>query len=136
MNKDQIEHAETEETEENAKEESEQTVQDVIESLNEEQHKTLSIMVALAAGEADQDSIDDETRAELKHTFDTFSDTQKDVAYFIIGKVAEDGGNQNDENIEGGNSNMKKNVFEAQHTEEMDDVRYSPTRRSSRSFPT
>lgn len=116
-NKDQIEHAETEETEKN-----EQTVQDVIESLNEDQYKTLSIMVALAAGEADEGSIDDETRAELKHTFDTFSDTQKDVAYFIIGKVAEDDENQNDKNIEGGNSNMKKNVFEAQHTEEMDDV--------------
>lgn len=97
------------------------TVQDVLDSFDEEQTHALHVMAAIAAGEADAEDLSDEDREEIAHSFDTLDDVQQDVAYFVIGQIASEKGDENDDNFEGGNS-MKHNIFEADMYEDEDTV--------------
>lgn len=48
----------------------------------------------------------------VQEVFDTLNEEQKKVVYALIGQVIEEAENKNSKNIEGGNKEMKHNVFE------------------------
>ena len=67
--------------------------------------------------EAIEHSDDDET---IEDVFNTFNEKQKKVVYALIGQALEENSGEvkhADEDIEGGNDNMKKNVFENENVE-------------------
>lgn len=129
-------HADTEKKgEEMAKEttkpEGEETIKDVFDTLTEKQKKAVYAMIGMALEDdnakgnenekekekevkhAEQPTKDDENET-VEDVFNTLTDKQKNVVYAIIGQALEDAGVdiEDDEEDEGGNANMKHNVFD------------------------
>ena len=128
----------------------EETVADVFNTLNEKQKKAVYAIIGMALEENGVDTEDDEEEAApAKHSteddeeeevishagtaksedeetvadvFNTLSEKQKTVVYALIGQALEDAGvtDEEDDETEGGNENMKHNVFDNEH--EMDNV--------------
>lgn len=121
-----------EESKKTTSEEKEETIAEIFESLNEKQKKAVYVIVAQAVEEAkaeasgkevkhaDVEEIDDETIAEV---FETLSDKQKQAVYVMIGSAVEHSDEfedeedaeeieDEDEESEGGNDDMKHNIFE------------------------
>ena len=69
------------------------------------------------SGEKESDNKDDKTIADI---FKTFNEEQKTAVYAIAGMIAEDASGKKEEN-EGGNENMKHNVFD-QETDKQENV--------------
>ena len=103
------------------KEDSEETVADVFNTLSEKQKTVVYAMIGQALEEASGKA--EENEEEVKHAddaddgeetvadvFNTLSEKQKTVVYAMIGQALED--KENDEDVEGGNNDMKHNVFE------------------------
>ena len=119
------------------KEDSEETVADVFNTLTEKQKTVVYAMIGQALEEASGEKSEDSDKEEVKHAepeekneesddeetvadvFNTLSEKQKTVVYAMIGQALED--KENDDDVEGGNDNMKHNVFE-QDEMMMDDV--------------
>lgn len=123
-----------------------ETVQDVLDTFNDKQKNVMYYMIgkALEDGNVEHSDIDivipeDETtlahsdenndsasNETVEDVFNTLSEKQKDVVYFMIGKALEDAGiehsdiDDEDENSEGGNETMKHNVFDKEETRETD----------------
>lgn len=92
--------------EKETKKEDEKTVKDVFDTLTEEQKKVVYFMIgqALADAKGDSDDKDDDSKEEIKHSdesgekkektvkdvFDTLTEEQKKVVYFMIGQALED----------------------------------------------
>ncbi len=76
------------------------------------------------AEESEEKSEDSEKSEDDEETvgdvFETLTDKQKTVVYALVGKVMEDAGVKEDEEDEGGNKNMKHNVFDQETAQ--DDV--------------
>ena len=101
--------------------EGEETVADVLKTLNEKQMKAVYALIGQIAEDAangelkqsdDDDAIehaDDEETVE--DVLNTFNEKQKTVLYALIGQVLEEKNAVENEN-EGGNANMKHNVFD------------------------
>ena len=101
--------------------EGEETVADVLKTLNEKQMKAVYALIGQIAEDAangelkqsdDDDAIehaDDEETVE--DVLNTFNEKQKTVLYALIGQVLEEKNAAENEN-EGGNANMKHNVFD------------------------
>lgn len=101
------------------------TVQDIIDTMSEEQQDVLFFMVgeALKQSDDDSDSVQhadgDETVADI---FNSMSEKQKNVVYYMIGAALEDAGvkhsDEGSDSIshsdEGDNTAMRHNVFEGQ----------------------
>lgn len=130
-------HADTEKKgeEEMAKEitkpEGEETIKDVFDTLTEKQKKAVYAMIGMALEDdnakgnenekekekevkhAEQPTKDDENET-VEDVFNTLTEKQKKVVYAIIGQALEDAGIdiEDDEEDEGGNANMKHNVFD------------------------
>ena len=130
-------HADTEKKgeEEMAKEitkpEGEETIKDVFDTLTEKQKKAVYAMIGMALEDdnakgnenekekekevkhAEQPTKDDENET-VEDVFNTLTEKQKKVVYAIIGQALEDAGVdiEDDEEDEGGNANMKHNVFD------------------------
>lgn len=99
---------------------SEKTIAEVFETLNEEQ-KTVVYALLGYASENKEEPEEDQKEEEVKHAdsddektiadvFETLNEEQKTAVYAIIGAVA--GEDEEDEESEGGNEDMKHNVFE------------------------
>ena len=123
-------------------ENSEETVADVFNTLTEKQKTVVYAMIGQALEEAGVNEND--TEEEVKHAdesvektdktnksdddeetvadvFNTLTEKQKTVVYAMIGQALEDAGvAEEDEEDEGGNRNMKHNVFDQETTQ--DDV--------------
>lgn len=107
-----------EETKKNeAKAEGEETVKDVFDTLNEKQKKAVYAIIGQAIEDAtkkpseevkhsDEEANEDET---IEDVFNTLNEKQKKVVYALIGQALEE---KADEDYEGGNDNMKHNVFD------------------------
>ena len=54
----------------------------------------------------------------VQDVFDTLNEEQKNVVYAMIGQALEGSNNENNENVEGGNDNMKHNVFDQENNQE------------------
>lgn len=107
-----------EETKKTEAENSEETVADVLKTFNEKQRKVLDILVGMAISDASKEekeevkhsdddtetSDDDET---VEDVYKTFTDKQKKVVDILVGMALEE-----KEDEDGGNENMKHNVFE------------------------
>ena len=130
-------HADTEKkgeeemSKETAKPEGEETIKDVFDTLTEKQKKAVYAMIGMALEDdnakgnenekekekevkhAEQPTKDDENET-VEDVFNTLTDKQKNVVYAIIGQALEDAGVdiEDDEEDEGGNANMKHNVFD------------------------
>lgn len=127
-----LEHADkSEDKPADKKEESEETIADIFNTLTEKQKTVVYAMIAQALDEqvaekeekvehADEKKVEhadeksDETIGEI---FESFTDKQKQVVYAMIGEaLAANSENvkhsDNNENLEGGTKEMKKNVFE------------------------
>ena len=128
----------------------EETVADVFNTLSEKQKKAVYAIIGMALEENGADTEDDEEEAApAKHSteddeeeevishadtaksedeetvadvFNTLNEKQKKVVYALIGQALEDAGvtDEEDDETEGGNENMKHNVFDNEH--EMDNV--------------
>ena len=113
----EIEHAESE------AEDDGETVQDVYNTFNEKQKKVVAFLVGKAVEDAtnggsgdgeevkhsDDDQNDDSEDGEetIQDVYNTFSEKQKKVVAFLVGKAIEDKEDSN----EGGSDNMKHNAF-------------------------
>lgn len=101
----EVEEAEVEETEESEEEESEETkveeTEETKEEVSEESNETDESL------EHADDS--DETVADV---FNTFTEKQKKVHYFLLSQALEDADDNDDENDNKEDSTMKHNVFE------------------------
>ena len=116
-----IEHSET----------SEKTVEEVYNEFTEEQKDAVAAMIGEAleeAGVADYDEDDDEQEVQhseeaaeagektVKEVFNTFTEEQKKVVFFMIGEALKEHKKTNDEEVEhselGGEGFMKTNVFD------------------------
>lgn len=119
----ELSHADDEEKEkENTMADKEKTVQDVIDTMDEDQLKVLSFLVAQAAGEAagaDDEDEDEEVEhsglgddATVQDVIDTMDDNQIKVMNFLIERAAEDAAEEiNHSDME--DYNMNFNAFEA-----------------------
>lgn len=113
---------------EHASEEGDETIADILKTLNDKQMKAVYALVGmLAEGEsvkhADEEPADDEDGEEtIKEILDTLSPKQQDAVHALVGEMIEDDDNEeDDEDSEGGNEDMKHNVFdqEEQYTGEV-----------------
>ena len=121
------------ETEEVAKENSEKTVKDVFDTLTEEQKQVVYFMIGQALEDKkgddedekpikhadeddDEDESDDSPKGEktVKDVFDSFTEEQKQVVYFMIGQALEDKNNEVEHYDFEGDDFMKHNVFDEQ----------------------
>lgn len=91
------------------------TVEDVLNTLSEEQRSMMRAITAAASSEGDDATDLDEE--EVEQFIDSLNEDQKKVVYLLIGEAAD--GNldtseddDTDDNSEGGNETMKHNVFE------------------------
>lgn len=95
-------------------EDSGETVQDVFNTLNEKQKKVVYALIGKAVEDAKGGAVqhsadaeeDDDDGETVQDVFDTLSEKQKKVVYALIGKAVEDAKSN------GGNDNMKHNVFD------------------------
>lgn len=128
---DEVKHSEEKPAEE-AKEEpkKEKTVQEIFDEFTEEQKKVVYALIGMALeGDAanvkhsDESDEIEEVEEELAHSdktvedvFNEFTEEQKTVVYALIGQALEEKTkNKNDADVEGGNNNMKHNVFEQEN---------------------
>lgn len=110
--------------------ESEETVIDVFNTLSEKQKKAVYAMIGMALEEsgADDDKEDikhaDSEEETIEDVFNTLNEKQKTVVYTMIGQALKEAGAEDsedyDEEDEGGNNNMKHNLFDQETAE--DDV--------------
>ena len=101
--------------------EGEETVADVLKTLNEKQMKAVYALIGQIAEDAANGELkqsDDEYAIEhaddeetVEDVLNTFNEKQKTVLYALIGQVLEEKNAAENEN-EGGNANMKHNVFD------------------------
>ena len=109
---------------------SEKTVADVFNTLTDEQKTVVYAIIGQALEEASSGTSDGASeKEEIKHSkegsepknddektvadvFDTLTDEQKTVVYAIIGQALEDNDEDDVEEDEGGNDDMKHNVFD------------------------
>ena len=109
---------------------SEKTVADVFDTLTDEQKTVVYAIIGQALEEASSGASDGASeKEEIKHSkegseptnddektvadvFDTLTDEQKTVVYAIIGQALEDNDEDEVEEDEGGNDDMKHNVFD------------------------
>ena len=109
---------------------SEKTVADVFDTLTDEQKTVVYAIIGQALEEASSGTSDGASeKEEIKHSkegsepknddektvadvFDTLTDEQKTVVYAIIGQALEDNDEDDVEEDEGGNDDMKHNVFD------------------------
>ena len=137
------EEEEDDEDEEEEKEEDEvkhadsesdgETVQDVFDSLNEEQREVFYFLVSQAAEGGDMAQSDfDEDEDVLEHAdenqngsgktvkevFDTFNEKQKNLLYYVIGEITNGEAMEQSDFDEGEDTVMKHNVFDGYETEE------------------
>ena len=115
-------------TEETKKTETkEKTVKEIFDELTEEQKTVVYAIIGQITEDSgasfDEDAEDinedvkhsDENSAKektVKEIFDELTEEQKTVVYAIIGQIIEDDNVEEDENVEGGNNEMKQNVFD------------------------
>ena len=122
-------------TKETSKEADEKTIQDIIDTLSDEQKELFYTLVGKAyedgmadAKNSKQDAPKaDEKAKDIKHSdeakektvqdvLDELTEEQQEVVYGLIGQALEEAGaeddEEDDEDVEGGNDNMKHNVFE------------------------
>lgn len=107
---DDIEHADDEDQNGSQKKDSEsddETIQDVLDSMTDEQRSVVDYMMAVAAdGEIDETvEVDEEIDhaddgPTIQDIWDSMSDKQKTVANYLIGKMIEDSDDEVDEEVE------------------------------------
>ena len=111
------------------------TVQDVLDTMNDDQLKVVSYLVGQAAAESDSlghDDMDDD--ATIEDVVATMTKDQKDVMEFLINKAVEDAANDTVEHYDFGGDTMNFNAFESgaipqqnviSHSEQMDIISYA-----------
>ena len=90
----------------------EETVEDVFNTLNEDQQAVAYVLIG-AASEGKDLSSDAEFKATVQNMMESLNDQQKEAVYALVGAASE--GNSNNEknkDNEGEDSSMKHNVFE------------------------
>lgn len=111
--------------EENVPKTGEKTVADVFETLNDEQKDAVYFLIGQAIEDnksvkhADTDDDDDESDNSndkdktVQDVFDSLTDEQKDVVYFLIGQALEqNGAGEAKHGYDDGDDSMKRNVFD------------------------
>lgn len=109
----------------------EKTIEDVINSMTEEQKNVMYFLIARAAGESDEDiehADSDESSEEgdadgktIQDIFDSMTEEQKNVVYFLVDQAAQEA-DLDEEDVEHsedeGDFVMKYNVFDGTETDE------------------
>lgn len=102
----------------------EKTVQDVFDSLTDEQKDVVYFLIGNAVENAKNDDSDNDSDESVKHAdnaddktvqdvFDSLTDEQKNVVYFLIGQALENKDNEaKHSDFNDGGSSMKHNVFD------------------------
>ena len=123
-----VEHSDSEEEEDLEHADSEETIEDIYNSFNEDQKTLLHYLIGKAIEDkkngssvSHADDVEEVGEAEgptMQEIYETLTDKQKDVVNYLVGKALEDEEEAESEekeeveHSEGGNTNMKKNVFE------------------------
>ena len=112
-----------------AKDSGEKTVKEVFDTLNEDQKTVVYAILASVLEDSEDNEAEEE---EVKHAdestnektvrevFDELTDEQKTAVYAIMGTMLEDEEDEEeDDNVEGGNNDMKHNVFDQDTNKEV-----------------
>lgn len=112
--------------EETKKTEKEETIGDILKTLDEKQMKAVQVVIGMALEEKEVDTDEDDTKEDVKHSDETddnetvedvlktLTEKQSKVVNALIGMALEETNaeiEEDDEN-EGGNTDMKHNLFE------------------------
>lgn len=140
------ENEQTTTSEQNSDEQKEKTIQDVLDSMSEEKRNLIYYLTGkivedgpesikqsdLLEKDANYISQAEEASSKsIKEIFDSMTSDEKNVAYFLIGSAIEEYNKSNkneseeddeDEDTEGGNAEMKHNIFDQTEETRDDDV--------------
>lgn len=94
-----------------------ETVKEVFDTLTEKQKKAVCAMIGMIMEDeevkhSEETPDDDDDEETVDEVFDTLTDKQQKVVHAIIGQILEDAGIEDEDENEGGNNNMKHNVFD------------------------
>ena len=93
-----------------------ETVKEVFDTLTEKQKKAVCAMIGMIMEDEEvkhsEETPEDDDEETVGEVFDTLTDKQQKVVHAIIGQILEDAGIEDDDENEGGNNNMKHNVFD------------------------
>ena len=99
----------------------EETVEEVVEETTEEVVEETPAEQPEELAHAEESKPETKNEKTVKDVFDTLTEEQKTVVYAIIGSIMEeaqeDTDDKKDEEVKGGNDNMKHNVFENENKE-------------------
>ena len=112
------------------KPEGEETIADVFNTLNEKQKTAVYALIGQAiedaskgASEKDEvkhaDEAEDDGEETVADVFNTLNEKQKKVVYALIGQALEENDGTDDEEDEGGEDDMKHNVFDNDHNQDV-----------------
>ena len=100
---------------EEVKHSDDKTIEDVFNTLNEDQKKVVNVLVgAISKGESLEEQ-DDEFKTTISNMMNSLNDEQKDVVYALVGYASEEKSSdkvEENNNKKGEDSSMKHNVFE------------------------
>lgn len=109
----------------------EETIEDVFKTLSEKQKKAVYALIGMAIEDSEKPKdvkhADDESSGSeetIKDVFDTLTEKQKTCVYALIGSAIEHADDEEDDENEGGNNDMKHNVFDKE-TETNDVITHS-----------
>ena len=106
-----------------------ETVEDIFESMTDEQKELCGILMDRASGEDEHDDVDNK---ELQKTLESMSEKQQEVCYYLVAQAAEDDEDgEDDEDDEDGDEaehsyneedeDMKENIFDRNKKSHPDD---------------
>lgn len=113
------------------------SVAEVYDEMTDEQKKAVQVMIGMAIKDAsntkeevkhadDTETADTSTKKNEEKTagdiYDTLNDDQKKLVQFLIGQALADAGVEDDDENEGGTTNMKHNVFDKDTNTENQEV--------------
>lgn len=100
---------------EEVKHSDDKTIEDVFNTLNEDQKKVVNVLVGAVSKGESLDEQDDEFKTTISNMMNSLNDEQKDVVYALVGYASEEKSSdkvEENNNKKGEDSSMKHNVFE------------------------
>lgn len=102
-----------------------ETVEDIYESMTDEQKELCDILIDRATGDDEHEDVSNE---DLQKVLDSMSDKQQEVCYYLVGQAAADDDEDDEDGDEAEHSDyeedddMKENIFDRNRVTHPDDV--------------
>ena len=109
------------ESSEEVKHSDDKTIEDVFNTLNEDQKKVVNTIVGIVSEGKSLDEQNDEFKSTVKNMIDSLNNEQKETVYALVGSASEgksSGEEKENDDKKGEDSSMKHNVFENEEKNE------------------